>query len=686
GGLIWTFTGEAAEDYFGQSVSGAGDVNNDGFDDLIVGAYGNDAVGLSAGRAYVYSGQTSALLFTFDGEAGGDQFGYSVSGAGDVDNDGFHDLVVGAHYNNAGGTDVGRAYVYSGQTGGLVCTFAGEADEDCFGHSVSGAWAVDNDGVAGLIIGAYLNDAGGINAGRAYIYMCALDYGDAPDDDPSCGSLWGNYPTEWGTSNAFIGRTAPFHIPPEDPDADYWLGDLDGVPTYEVGAIEAIDCDWLTPPCDQDDGPLVLILFDPNPPPGAPAPGGTGVVVAGGPCEDQGSGGFGPRPWPPGFPPPATTVMGFWIFQVSRGPFAQDQPGFANVVVDWDMDGDYGSTNAAEWVLRDGEISFFPWEQTRTMVTIPFPVLTVGPSAAPGGWELGPFWHAFHVSDEQMLNTFDVISNAWDRSGQLGGYSGGETEDWVVVHDPEDTPWWPEPPVDSFPSVGLTTVTVVPSDSNCLDYGRTVELSSEGMELTKIRRFAPDSFTTGGEVHTEIVQMELSGYDSVLGNILIRERRDKMSLGRIHDIIADGSGDLVSAESFFDVYVEVELPDLGTTLNTGDVRMQLDAGTILSFPPLGSDYGLHPESPSIPLFRVDTTEHVGWICYTEFTPSPRGDANGDGQVNVADVVYLVNYLYRSGDPPGSTEDGDANCDGIVDVADVVFLVNYLYRSGDPPTC
>ncbi|MGB2981138.1 MAG: dockerin type I repeat-containing protein, partial [Candidatus Zixiibacteriota bacterium] len=63
-----------------------------------------------------------------------------------------------------------------------------------------------------------------------------------------------------------------------------------------------------------------------------------------------------------------------------------------------------------------------------------------------------------------------------------------------------------------------------------------------------------------------------------------------------------------------------------------------------------------------------------------------GDANGDGVINVADVVYLVNFLYRNGDPPDPIAAGDANCDGIVNVADVVFLVNYLYRGGDPPGC
>jgi hypothetical protein len=61
----------------------------------------------------VYSGQTGTLLYTFTGEAAFDQFGRSVSGAGDVNNDGFADLIVGAFQNDSGGTDAGGAFVYS---------------------------------------------------------------------------------------------------------------------------------------------------------------------------------------------------------------------------------------------------------------------------------------------------------------------------------------------------------------------------------------------------------------------------------------------------------------------------------------------------------------------------------------------------------------------------------------------
>jgi hypothetical protein len=63
-----------------------------------------------------------------------------------------------------------------------------------------------------------------------------------------------------------------------------------------------------------------------------------------------------------------------------------------------------------------------------------------------------------------------------------------------------------------------------------------------------------------------------------------------------------------------------------------------------------------------------------------------GDINGDGIINVEDIVYLVSYLYRGGPAPDPLWVGDCNCDGIVNVGDIVYLVSYLYREGPPPGC
>ncbi len=165
--LLHTFTGNVVNDWFGLSVSGAGDVNGDGYADLIVGAGYTSIIG---GRAFVYSGQTGDLLYTFVGEASNDRFGYVVSGAGDVDSDGFDDVLIGAPSNDAAGIDAGSAYVYSGKTGILIYTFIGEVAWDKFGWSVAGGMDVDSDGYSDLIVGAPGNSVGNPYAGRAYVY------------------------------------------------------------------------------------------------------------------------------------------------------------------------------------------------------------------------------------------------------------------------------------------------------------------------------------------------------------------------------------------------------------------------------------------------------------------------------------------------------------------------------------
>jgi len=61
-----------------------------------------------------------------------------------------------------------------------------------------------------------------------------------------------------------------------------------------------------------------------------------------------------------------------------------------------------------------------------------------------------------------------------------------------------------------------------------------------------------------------------------------------------------------------------------------------------------------------------------------------GDVTCDGKVDLGDVVFLINYLYRGGPPPSPWETGDVTCDGVIDLGDVVYLINYLFRNGPPP--
>jgi len=171
------FDGFAAGDQMGYYVSGAGDVNGDGFDDVLMSAPLADPGGrLDAGSVYVYSGVDGILLYQWNGAGAGHLFGDSVSSAGDVNADGFADIIVGAPDASVGFgmTKNGSIYVYSGATGLLLKQWSGFGDYDGFGDSVSGAGDVDGDGYDDVIVGAWATDPGGIGqAGSAFVYSIA---------------------------------------------------------------------------------------------------------------------------------------------------------------------------------------------------------------------------------------------------------------------------------------------------------------------------------------------------------------------------------------------------------------------------------------------------------------------------------------------------------------------------------
>jgi len=164
--LLFNFSGDTAVGTYGQRLSPAGDVNNDGFKDFVITTFHHTA-SPDPGRAIVYSGQTREILYVFGSEdAEIDLFGWTVAAAGDVNNDGFDDIMIGAVKNDGTVIDVGLVYVYSGQNGEILHVFTGENYQDQFGSSLSSAGDVNNDGYDDVIIGAYIHDG----AGRAYVY------------------------------------------------------------------------------------------------------------------------------------------------------------------------------------------------------------------------------------------------------------------------------------------------------------------------------------------------------------------------------------------------------------------------------------------------------------------------------------------------------------------------------------
>jgi hypothetical protein len=173
-----TLTGGGTYDYFGWSVSGAGDVNGDGYDDILVGAYHYDNF---TGRAYVHHGSSSGVLarasVILTGGAANDQFGFSVAGAGDVNDDGYDDVVIGAPYHSNGAlTESGAAYIHHGSTSSVSTsastTLTGSATYNFLGNSVSGAGDTNGDGFDDVVIGAPGYSSGSLlYSGRAYIHQ-----------------------------------------------------------------------------------------------------------------------------------------------------------------------------------------------------------------------------------------------------------------------------------------------------------------------------------------------------------------------------------------------------------------------------------------------------------------------------------------------------------------------------------
>ncbi len=188
------------EDELGNSVSSAGDINGDGIDDLLVGAPQAGSGGSKAGASYVVFGSDQALPhplsvsdlngsngFVINGVSANDKSGTAVASAGNFNNDGFADIIIGAPLADPNGDDSGSGYVIYGKDAawtssldlssldgdnGFVINGVGAGDTA--GHSVSFAGDINADGKDDLVIGAPLADPNGASSGSSYVIFDAV--------------------------------------------------------------------------------------------------------------------------------------------------------------------------------------------------------------------------------------------------------------------------------------------------------------------------------------------------------------------------------------------------------------------------------------------------------------------------------------------------------------------------------
>lgn len=172
----FTITGTNDDDSLGISVSSGGDVNGDGYDDILIGAHRTDSGSTAnTGTAYAFygssSGPSSSADWSANGEYANDWFGYSVSKAGDINGDGYSDVIIGTNSESR----TGKASVFYGSSSGLSLTadqsLKGKTVDDAYGASVSSAGDMNGDGYDEVIVGAYEYDTSShTDAGKVYIY------------------------------------------------------------------------------------------------------------------------------------------------------------------------------------------------------------------------------------------------------------------------------------------------------------------------------------------------------------------------------------------------------------------------------------------------------------------------------------------------------------------------------------
>lgn len=239
GELVQEITGEAGA-LMGYSARSAGDVNADGTFDYIAGGPG------AGGFAHVYSGADQELLLDLSSASEGEGFGASVDGAGDVNADGFDDLVVGAPRADVSATitDTGRVYLLSGADGSVLWSHDGDAPQGRLGSGIGGVGDVNGDGVPDQVAAApFAGTHGqayvlsGADGSRLFVLEPTTD--DAPVNAGTFGVFFADAAGDAngdGTPDIFIGDYAAQRAEAAGTGRAYIFSGVDGALLHQFNA------------------------------------------------------------------------------------------------------------------------------------------------------------------------------------------------------------------------------------------------------------------------------------------------------------------------------------------------------------------------------------------------------------------------------------------------------------------